>query len=146
MRNIKRRSDCRISYALDIFGDKWTLLILRDLMLRGKSSYGEFLASEEKIATNILADRLEVLEHTGIIKKSRDPQNKTKYRYRLTQKGLDLLPVLIEMIIWSAKHAPELGMPKDPFMRNLALRLRKDKSALMQDIIKAVEKNQLELE
>jgi DNA-binding HxlR family transcriptional regulator len=145
MRQIKRRSDCRISFALDIFGDKWTLLILRDLMLRRKSYYGDFLESEEKIATNILADRLQVLEHTGIIKKSRDPQNKTKYRYRLTRKGLDLLPILVETMVWGAKYAPKTGAKKNPVMRDLTLRALQDKFALMRDIIKDVEKNQLGL-
>ena len=113
MRQIKRRSDCPISFALDIFGDKWTLLIVRDLMFKGKAHYGDFLKSEEGIATNILADRLEMLECAGIIRKARHPKNKTKYIYSLTQKGIDLLPALIEIVLWSARHDPKTAAPQD---------------------------------
>jgi len=145
MRKINKRSDCRISFALDIFGDKWTLLILRDLMLRGKSYYGDFLESEENIATNILSDRLQVLEHTGIVQKSRDPQNKTKYKYRLTRKGLDLLPILVEIMLWSSKYAPKINAKQYPLKKQLEVLLHKDKSKFMKDIIQDVEKNQLEV-
>jgi DNA-binding HxlR family transcriptional regulator len=104
MADKKRRSDCPISTALDIFGDKWTLLIVRDLMFKGKQSYGEFLNSEEKIATNILADRLQLLERSGIINKAADPSHGAKFIYKLSAKGIDLLPVLVEIILWSATH------------------------------------------
>lgn len=113
MKKVKRRSDCPINFALEIFGDKWTLLVARDLMFRGKMYYGDFLDSEEKIATNILADRLETLECAGIVKKSQDPKNKTKYIYSLTSKGLDLAPVLIEIVLWSAKYDPKTAAPKE---------------------------------
>lgn len=113
MRQVKRRSDCPIGFALDIFGDKWTLLIVRDLLFFGKVSYGDFLNSEEGIATNILADRLETLERVGIVKKRDDTANKTKFIYSLTTKGIDLLPALIEIIIWSAKYDPKTGAPKE---------------------------------
>lgn len=104
MKQSKRKSDCPINFALEIFGDRWTFLVVRDLMFKGKHYYGEFLLSEEKIATNILADRLLLLESNGIISKSSDPSHKQKIMYRLTQKGIDLVPVLIEVIIWSAKY------------------------------------------
>lgn len=113
MKKVKRRSDCPINFALEIFGDKWTLLIVRDLMFKDKMYYGDFLKSEEKIATNILADRLEILEHAGIINKLQDPKNKTKYIYSLTKKGLDLMPVLIEIVLWSAKYDPKTAAPKE---------------------------------
>lgn len=113
MKQVKRRSDCPINFALEIFGDKWTLLVVRDLMFRGKVNYGDFLESEEKIATNILADRLETLECAGIVKKSQDLKNKTKYIYSLTSKGLDLAPVLIEIVLWSAKYDPKTAAPKE---------------------------------
>ena len=113
MRQIKRRSDCPISFALDIFGDKWTLLIVRDLMFKDKAHYGDFLESEEGIATNILADRLDTLECAGIIRKTPHPENKTKYIHSLTQKGIDLLPALIEIILWSARHNPKTAAPKN---------------------------------
>jgi DNA-binding HxlR family transcriptional regulator len=104
MKQIKRKSDCPINFALEIFGDKWTFLIVRDLMFKGKHFYGEFLLSEEKIATNILADRLSLLESNGIVSKSSDPSHKQKIMYRLTQKGIDLVPVLVEVIMWSDKY------------------------------------------
>jgi DNA-binding HxlR family transcriptional regulator len=103
----KRRSDCPVSTALDIFGDKWTLLIVRDLLFKGKRHYVEFLQSEEKIATNILADRLSLLEQSGIIIKSIDPAHGSRYLYHLSAKGIDLLPMLVEMILWSAKYDPD---------------------------------------
>jgi DNA-binding HxlR family transcriptional regulator len=104
MANKKRKSDCPINFALELFGDKWTFLIVRDMMFKGKHSYGEFLQSEEKIATNILADRLSLLEQSQIVVKSSDQSHKQKGIYRLSQKGIDLLPVLVEMILWSARY------------------------------------------
>jgi DNA-binding HxlR family transcriptional regulator len=104
MKKISRRSMCPISSTLDIVGDKWTLLIVRDLMFDGKKTYGEFLRSREKIATNILADRLQVLETNGIVEKKAFPGNKAKNLYELTPKGIDLLPVLLEIVLWGDKH------------------------------------------
>lgn len=104
MKKMARKSDCPIHFALEIFGDRWTLLILRDLMFKGKKYYSDFLASEEKIATNILADRLASLESTGIVTKKNDEAHKSKLVYSLSPKGLDLLPVLTEIILWSAKY------------------------------------------
>ena len=104
MGKAKKRSDCPINYALELFGDKWTLLIIRDLMFKEKHYYGAFMASEEKIATNILADRLELLEHAGIILKTVDPSHASKFIYRLTEKGIDLVPLLVDIIVWSSKY------------------------------------------
>jgi DNA-binding HxlR family transcriptional regulator len=95
---------CGISSTLDLLGDKWSLLILRDMLFFGKNTYGDFLNSNEKIATNILADRLLLLENEGIITKQIHPDNKSKYLYNLTQKGKDILPVLLEMLVWSGKY------------------------------------------
>lgn len=103
-KKIKKRSDCPISTALDIFGDKWSFLIIRDLMFKGKNTYGEFLVSDEKIATNILADRLALLECAGIISKHDHPDSKLKVLYKLTAKGVDLVPLMIEIVAWSEKH------------------------------------------
>jgi len=108
-----RRSDCPISFGLDLFGDKWTLLILRDLLLRGKSKFGEFLGSEEKIASNILTDRLARLEHSGLITKVGDESDRRQSLYRATKKGTDLLPVLVELAYWGASHDPKTGAPKE---------------------------------
>ena len=104
VKQIIRKSDCPINFALEIFGDRWTFLIVRDLMFKGKHYYGEFLTSEENIATNILADRLALLETNGIISKSCDSNHKQKNIYRLTLKGIDLIPILVEIIMWSAKY------------------------------------------
>ena len=109
----KRKSDCPIHYALEIFGDRWSLLIIRDLMFKGKKTYGDFLASEEKIATNILGDRLKMLEMKGLIKSKQDKENKSKFNYALTEKGIDLVPVILEIIKWSAKHDKKSVAPKE---------------------------------
>jgi len=100
----KRNTGCPIAFALDTFGDRWSLMIIRDIALRGSRTYGEFRNTPEKIATNVLADRLRELEADGIIQKSRDPENQRKNIYSLTEKGCDLIPVVLEMVRWSAKY------------------------------------------
>ncbi|NHZ69649.1 MAG: transcriptional regulator [Thermotogales bacterium] len=109
----KRRSRCPVTFALDRVGDKWSLLIVRDLMFRGRKTYGEFIESGEGIATNVLADRLKCLETEAIVEKVQDPENKRRYLYSLTEKGFDLTPVLLEMIRWSAIHDTDTGAPKE---------------------------------
>ena len=109
MKEIKPRSACPVSYSLDVVGDKWTLLILRDMLFNGKTSYGEFLGSDEKIATNILADRLVVLESQGMISKAVAADKKSKFTYRLTEKGIDLLPLIVEFTLWGARYSPVGG-------------------------------------
>ncbi|WP_281635393.1 winged helix-turn-helix transcriptional regulator [Flavobacterium marginilacus] len=104
MKEVKKRSDCPISCTLDVFGDKWSLLIIRDMMFRQKSTYGEFLKSEEKIATNILASRLQNLEENKLIEKLEHPESKAKVLYKLTQKAIDLLPIIVEMHLWADKY------------------------------------------
>jgi len=100
----KRRSDCPISSSLDIWGDKWSLLIVRDLMFSRQCTYGDFLKSEEKIATNILASRLQMLEENGVIARLDHPESKAKVLYKLTQKGIDLLPIMTEINLWAEKY------------------------------------------
>src|ERR1700682_6296443 len=100
----KRRSGCPLNASVEILGDRWSLLIIRDMMLRGFRSYKEFLESYEGIATNILADRLRTLEAHGIITAERDPSDGRKLIYSLTAKGIDLAPVLTEMVLWAAAH------------------------------------------
>lgn len=107
----QRRSDCPINFALETFGDPWSLLIIRDIVYFGKKTYGEFLASEEGMATNILASRLARLEEQGILVKKPSEQDKRREEYVLTEKGLDLIPVLVEMANWSAEYDPETGAP-----------------------------------
>lgn len=111
MKNITKRSDCPVSYALDFFGDKWTFLIIRDLMFEGKKFYKDFANSKEGIATNILSDRLKRLENIGVIESKVYEKLKTKKEYSLTQKGKDLVPVLVEIMAWSAKYDEHLNVP-----------------------------------
>lgn len=87
-----------------MIGDRWSLLIIRDMALRGKTSYKEFAEGTEKIATNILAHRLALLEASGIITKKPHPQNKVKIVYQLTQKGIDLVPILVDLILWTESY------------------------------------------
>jgi DNA-binding HxlR family transcriptional regulator len=100
----KRRSGCPLNASVEMLGDRWSLLILRDMMLRGFHSYKEFLESYEGIATNILTDRLRKLEAYGIISSMRDPSDGRKLIYFLTAKGIDLAPVLTEMVLWAGTH------------------------------------------
>ncbi len=100
------RSDCPQYLALDVFGDKWTLLIIRDMMIEGKKYFREFLQSTEKIASNILASRLQSMEEEGLIYRKSDPEHKQKIRYLLTEKGIDLFPILMENTRWSLKYKP----------------------------------------
>lgn len=107
----QRRSDCPINFALETFGDPWSLLIIRDMVYFGKKTYGEFLESEEGMATNILASRLARLEQQGILRKQPSLSDKRKEEYVLTEKGLDLIPVLAEMVNWGAQYDPQTGAP-----------------------------------
>ena len=127
----KRKSDCPINFALEIFGDRWTFLIVRDLMFKGKHYYGEFVQMEENIATNILADRLLLLEDSGIVLKLPDSAHKSKFIYILTQKGIDLLPVLVEVIMWSAKYDKDSAVDV-----KFVNRVKRDKKGLLKEISK----------
>ena len=98
------RSGCPISIALELLGDAWSLLIVRDLMFKDRRTYNDFLMGGEGIASNILADRLRKLEDANIIEKRRDPEDARRFIYRLSPKGIDLAPVLVELVIWSARH------------------------------------------
>ncbi len=108
-----RRSDCPISSALDHIGDRWSLLVIRDIALYGKRSFSELLDSDEHMATNILSDRLARLETSGLLSQAPNPADRRKKIYRLTERGKDLLPVLIEMILWSVKYDPTLAVPPE---------------------------------
>lgn len=100
------RSLCPVNLAMEVLGDKWSLVIIRDIMFENKRHFRELLQSEEKIASNILTDRLNMLEREGIISKADDPEHKQKIIYSLTEKGIDLLPLLVEVGAWSIKHKP----------------------------------------
>lgn len=124
MGDTKKRSDCPISCALDIWGDKWSLLIVRDLIFFKERTYSDFLKSDEKIATNILAARLQMLEENGIISKSDHPESKAKVLYKLTSKGIDLLPLMIEINVWADKY---LTIPDE--QKALLKEIKKDKES-----------------
>lgn len=108
-----RRSDCPINFSLETFGDLWSLLIVRDIVYFGKKTYGEFLESGEGIATNILASRLAHMEQKGILMKQPYAADKRKDIYSLTEKGLDLIPILLELARWGAQHDPQTGAPAE---------------------------------
>ncbi len=133
----EHRSACPIITALDIFGDKWSLLVIRDLMFNEKRTYGEFLDSEENIATNILADRLMTLEMHGIISRHDHPDSKAKVLYRLTLTGIDLIPVMVEVILWSERH-----YHVHPYARQFAKLVKKDKTGMLMGIEEEIKKGQ----
>ncbi|MEN5088897.1 helix-turn-helix domain-containing protein [Sphingobacterium faecium] len=128
MMDTKKRSDCPISSSLDIWGDKWSLLIVRDLMFAKQCTYGDFLKSGEKIATNILASRLQMLETNGIITKQDHPESKAKVLYKLTQKGVDLLPLMIEINLWADKY---FILPKE--RKAMLDEVKKDKEGFIRE-------------
>ena len=136
MKDTKKRSDCPVSCSLDIWGDKWSLLIVRDLIFAKQCTYGDFMKSGEKIATNILASRLQTLEENGIISKSDHPESKAKVLYKLTQKGIDLLPLMIEINLWAEKY---YDVPAD---RKVMLKeVKKDKQKFIETAIKKLKKS-----
>ncbi|UOE47388.1 helix-turn-helix transcriptional regulator [Mucilaginibacter sp. SMC90] len=106
MKVVPHRSNCPVAYSLNFISDRWILLILRDLVFTNKSTYGEFLASEEKIATNVLADRLNLLEEYGFIESTVSEEKKNKFIYSLTEKGIDLIPAIAELMVWGSKYNP----------------------------------------
>lgn len=109
----QRRSDCPISFALGIFGDRWTLLVLRDLMLRDKRRFKELAAAPEGIATNVLSDRLRRLADAGLITREPDPEDQRQGIYRPTQQAIDLVPMLVELVVWGARNDPGTGVTED---------------------------------
>lgn len=106
-----RRSSCPIATSLDIFGDRWSLLIIRDLLFTDNRRFSDFARAGEAIATNVLADRLELLECEGLIFRRADPADGRKFVYNLTEKGFDLAPVIVEMVIWAARHERTAAPP-----------------------------------
>jgi len=121
------RSGCPLNASVEMLGDRWSLLIIRDMMLRGFRTYKEFLESYEGIATNILADRLRKLEAHGIITTKQDPSDRRKLIYRLTAKGISLAPILTEMVLWAAAHEDTGNQP-------LIRQMRKDKEKFLAGI------------
>jgi len=113
----KRRSECPLNASVEMLGDRWSLLIIRDMMLRGFQTYKEFMECYEGIATNILADRLRKLVEYGIVATETDPTDGRKVLYVLTAKGIDLAPMLTEMVLWAAAHEKTGNQPLVRLMR-----------------------------
>jgi DNA-binding HxlR family transcriptional regulator len=114
-----RRSNCPIACALDVIGDKWTLVVLRDVIMARKRYFQELLEGNEGIATNILASRLKLLEAADLVTRRADPARARRVIYAPTAKALDLLPVLIELMRWSLKYDSGSAAPAR-FVRRLA--------------------------
>ena len=123
----KRRSECPLNASVEMLGDRWSLLIIRDMMLRGWQTFKEFLEGYEGIATNILADRLRKLVACGILTTDQDPSDGRRLIYSLTAKGIDLAPVLTEMVLWAAAHEPTGN-------QTLVRQMRKDKEKFMAEV------------
>jgi DNA-binding HxlR family transcriptional regulator len=130
----KRRSGCPLNASVETLGDRWSLLIIRDMMLRGFRTYKEFLESFEGIATNILADRLRKLQAYGIITTERDPSDGRRLFYLLTEKGIDLAPVLTEMVLWAARH-------EETENQALVRQMKKNKEQLLAEVRQRWAKN-----
>ena len=137
----RRRAErrCPIDYALQVFGDRWTLIVLRDLMLAGRRYYRDLAAAKEGIATNILAARLRKLEAAGLVVRRPDPSDKRRIFYALTDKALDLIPVLLEISRWSAKYDRRTAAPA-----SLVERFDQDRELLIRDLVAAARARQEE--
>lgn len=138
MKRNDTKSHCPINFSLESFGDTWSLLIVRDIIYYGKNTYGEFLSSEEKISSNILANRLLQLQEKGILIKKTHPILKRKEVYELTEKGLDLIPVILTLAGWGAKHDPETIEPKTNAAEVWFNALRTDREKVYQLIYETV--------
>ena len=123
----KHRSGCPVNISLEVFGDRWSLLIVRDLMVRGFTTFQDFVESGEGIATNILADRLRRLQQCGIVTSERDENDGRRVIYRLTEKGIDLAPVMLELLLWGAEHE-KTGAPPA-----VIAELAKDRRAVVEE-------------
>ena len=134
-----KRSDCPVSCSLDIWGDKWSLLIIRDLMDKKECTYGDFLKWPEGIATNILASRLKVLEENKLIEKLPHPDSKAKVLYRLTDKGIDLVPLMIEINLWAEKYFSNISADRKAMLKDV----KKNKTAFLKKAIKQLKSETL---
>lgn len=117
-----KRSPCPVSTALDLIGDKWTLLLVRDMIWLNKHRYGEFAESPEGIPTNILADRLKRMTAHGLIEKRAYQNNPPRYEYHLTESGKALKPIVGAMLKWGIKYLPDVWVPSDEELRRIRRR------------------------
>jgi DNA-binding HxlR family transcriptional regulator len=125
---LKHRSGCPVNMCLEVFGDRWSLLIVRDLMVRGYRTFKEFQESGEHIASNILADRLQRLEAAGILMSEPEATDGRRINYRLTEKGIDLAPILLDLLIWGARHEQADGSC------SLILKMQKNREEILSEV------------
>ncbi len=133
MKKNEKRSDCPISRSLDLFGDKWSLLIIRDIVFKGYRFYNQFLDAGEGIATNVLSDRLKKLELYGFVISKKYEKQKTKKVYQLTEEGIGLIPILLEMMAWGFKYDDTLLIPDDRV--GIVDRIWNDREAFLEEVI-----------
>ena len=131
----KSWSGCPVRFGMSQFGDKWSFLIIRDLMFKGRKYYYEFMEAGEGISTNVLATRLADLEDNGIITKARDPEKGSRYIYSLTQKGIELMPMMLAMMNWAEKYDERTEVPKE-----FIDKLRSDQAGLEQELLEHLPK------
>ncbi|MEO0424434.1 MAG: helix-turn-helix domain-containing protein [Pseudomonadota bacterium] len=124
------RSSCPINHAIEILGDKWTLLVVRDMVFNHKRSFSELKAMPEGIATNILSERLVRLQRAGVIVRLADPVDGRRAEYELTKHGRRLVPVLLELMVWSGRHSSEVDVPMA-----LVRRIEKDREGAAQEVL-----------
>ena len=125
---------CPVTFALEVFGDRWTLLVLRDVLLEGRYSYKELLAANPGIATNVLADRLKRLEQRQLVTKTRDPSDARQFVYKPTHLGISVIPMLVEMMVWGSKHGNAQATT------SLVERFESDRESLLLELKKAATK------
>ncbi len=129
-------NQCPIRFGLGVFGDRWSLLIIRDMMFRGVTRFQGFLDADEGISTNVLSDRLRRLETQQIISRKKDPSNGRQVIYQLTDKGKDLLPIILAIFAWAEKHDPETRVSSQ-----LADQIRTDLFAARDDILATIKQS-----
>lgn len=130
------RSDCPINFGVETFGDRWSLLILRDILFYGRKTYGEFLASDEHVATNILASRLVTLEQDGLIRRTPHMSDRRKDIFVPTQKTLDMIPMLLELVLWSAAHSTDVNVSEDVLRK-----IKADRNRVVTYVLDSLEGN-----
>ncbi len=108
MTRIGRNSKCPVNVAVEVLGDPWSILVVRDIVFYGKRTFGEFLNGDEQITTSVLTDRLATLTREGILTKSQSPADRRKEHYALTRKGLALIPVLVELANWGVTYGSDV--------------------------------------
>lgn len=131
------RSQCPLANALDLLGDRWTLLVLRDLIFYNRREFGELIEGGEGIATNVLTERLGRLCSSGLVARFDHPTNGKKYIYRVTEQGIDLIPMMIELVIWSERHLPAVRVPPErmaPLVKDRKNFIRKLSQTLLSEL------------